>query len=715
MEWYDNEIKTKKILSFNECSMNQGCVLTVIKCYEMSLTIYDNRYAEVFQYILSQILHLTQSEIGGICEKVTTEKEDFLKFISLSESTNEDLDVKFHSIELDNLLGRGITHEIIVVSNDLKKDTRAKGLPKSHFKMNNFMGIPLIKDNVCIGQIILANKRKNYVEGDLYTIYPLIKMCTDMIFNICYKQKYTITEMLQVKSDIKKAKDDFLATMSHEIRTPLTGIMGAITLIPQVGILNEKQQQHIKIATTCSVQLLDQINAILDFSRLSSNTLTLTSEPFPIRECIEESVLIINSRAALKGIELCTNVDPKIPESVIGDSKRLKQVLVNLLSNAVKFTEQGKITINVSARPYSENDSLNWKIAFDIRDTGIGIKPSEKKKLFKVFSQLEDQTAYKKQDGAGLGLAISKELVELMGGKIKVESSGLNKGSTFSFYINVEEDINIESILEKYSNSIKNISILNVDDKMENLLILDEMLYRWGLNSIMCNSAEQALRYLEKGQHFDLAIIDICMPYMSGIELAQRLRENNSSLPLIGISSIGQEVQGSEWFDVYLIKPYNHAKILKSIITCLTKTKDTREIYVSNLSQIEKKEKKDLKILLADDDNNTQFMIKEMILMLGYVENNIKIVSNGQQAVDAVKAENFDVCLMDIKMPIMDGLEASKHIRQMTKRPSIIAVSAGVMDSDKNSCLKAGMDGYLGKPFTPKELDTVLQRFIQQR
>lgn len=323
---------------------------------------------------------------------------------------------------------------------------------------------------------------------------------------------------------------------------------------------------HLKIATTCSVQLLDLINGILDFSRLTSNTLTLVSEPFSIEECINNSITVIQTRASTKGLKLNVNRDSNIPVLVIGDKKRLTQVLVNLLSNAIKFTDKGTIDLKVFARKYSEDNDLLWKITFEVTDTGIGIQPCDQEKVFSAFSQLKDQTAYNKQDGAGLGLAISKELVELMGGQMKMYSVGYGKGSTFTFYINVEENIDIHSMLSKHAKSINNISILNVDDKMENLLILDEILFRWNINSIMCNSAEQALRYLGRGKKFDLAIIDICMPYMSGIELAQRLRELYPSLPLIGISSIGNDAQGEEWFDSYMSKPYNQSKILKAII-----------------------------------------------------------------------------------------------------------------------------------------------------
>ena len=704
IEVYDNG-KLEKI----ECEQDSiVCIDSLLKCYNLSLNVYDNNYKNVFDYILSQVVHLTKSEIGGVLEKVSIDGEEHLRFFTVSD---KDCGTTSHIINNDTIFGYSIIRNVIVISNNLSTDPRVKGLPSDHFRVDRFLAIPLTINDNSIGQIVLANKSTDYTKEDVVTIYPLIKVCTDTIFSIHYRKKYTLADMLTVKSDVKKVKDNFLATMSHEIRTPLTGIMGAVTLLPQIGSLNKKQQDHLKIATTCSVQLLDLINGILDFSRLTSNTLTLVKEPFNIKECIDNSVEIVKSKVDAKNLKLEV-VFSKLPISVVGDSKRLKQVLVNLLSNAIKFTDRGSIVFSVTASKKSTDD-LCWRISFDIQDTGIGIADQDQSKLFGIFSQVTGQNAYNKRDGVGLGLAISKELVELMGGKIKVSSDGAGKGSTFSFYIDIEENINIQDLLHKHQNIIEDINILSVDDKMENLLILEEMLFRWNLNSIMCNNAEQALRYLEHGKKFDLAIIDIYMPYMSGIELAQHLREIYPHLPLIGISSVENEDQGEKWFDVYLTKPYDQSKILKSIIYCLTRNTETSHVFPAKTISKREKSKDTLKILLAEDDHSTQFMIKEMIINLGYAEYNITTVDNGKSCVDTVKNNHYDVCLMDIKMPVMDGLEASRHIRQLLNRPYLIAISAGVLDTDKNSCLAAGMDGYLAKPFSITELDTVLKIFIE--
>lgn len=756
-----NEVKTLALASGEEGNTFLD-PKTSETLYEMSLNS-NNNYTQIFEYLLSQICFITKSEVGGICELFKKDIEDeYLKFVCFSNTlTEHSRNKKFHSIELDNLLGRAVNSNVIVISNNVQNDPRSKGIPTNHFKINRFLGIPLISrsgshielsrssssltGNV-IGQIVLANKTEKYTQDDVKNVLSLVKICTDTLSNIHYKKKYSIDDILQTKSEVKKTKDDFLATMSHEIRTPLTGIMGAINLLPQAGTLNEKQLKHIKIANTCSVQLLDLINGILDFSRLTSNTLTLSREPFSLRECIESSLTILRPKADMKELTLDIQIDEDLPASVIGDPKRLKQIIINILSNAIKFTEVGVVKFKCIAKKHTTfsrrlgaskigesvgttgtivatgaslpSEDLYWKVKFIVTDSGVGMESENYSKIFKAFSQLPGSNAYSKQDGVGLGLAISKQLVELMGGKIKVSSPGIGQGTTFEFYINVEENINIDELLSRYHQHMNEITILNVDDKMDNLLILDEMLYRWKINSIMCNTAEQALRYLERGKKFDIVIIDIFMPHMSGIELAQRLREKYPNIPLIGISSVGEIPQGKDWFDVYLHKPYNPPKILKSIINCLSKSSITSIPNLRGTTQSSKLPKKEnLKIIVAEDEPSSQFMINEMIITLGYNPENIKTVDNGKLCVDEIKSKlntiyKYDVCLMDIKMPVMDGLEASKHIRTMEGRPSLIAISAGVLDSDKNSCLKAGMDGYLGKPFSTKELDTVLKRFV---
>lgn len=659
--------------------------------------ILKENIKQSLDYLLNEIINISKSDIAAICNIDNA----YIKILAISNKEINNA-VIFHNVNRGNMLCRGILRKMIIISNDMENDPRKTNLPKDHFKLHKFLGIPLICDDVCVGQIVMANKANPYQVEDIVKLQGIIYLTGLLLESMRYKKNYTLIDMLGTNSDIQHTKDNFVAIISHEIRTPLTGILGAMTMIPQLGNLNDKQLKHMDIATSCSIQLLDIINGILDYSRLSSKTLSIQHEPFELMEAVNRAISIVESKAISKGLELQKKIDENLPKSIVGDKKRLVQILVNVLSNAIKFTDKGYIKLEMFGK--NNPNASEWCIIFRIKDTGIGISDEDQKAIFQAFARLEHKTAYNKTDGIGLGLAISKQLVELMGGEITAQSDGLYKGSTFEFNIIVDESIDVNSYKDLLTGKIA----LTVDDKMENLSILDDMLQKWNIKNIMCTNAEQALRYIKRGEYFDLAIIDIYMPYMSGIELAQQLRKVKSSLPLIGISSV--EEQGKEWFDQYLQKPYNQTRILKCIISCLKNPKsDTSILSIDNV----KKKRENIKILIAEDDINTQFMVKEFIIACRIPPDNIKIASDGQEAIDMCRLYDFDICLMDIKMPIVNGLDASRYIKANVPHPAIIAMSAGVLDSDKNTYLQAGMDGYLGKPFTISDLDNILNRFCE--
>ena len=597
MEIFDEEVKIKNILSLDECEISRSSVQTITKCYNMMMNGSD--YNEIYNFLLSQIIYLTESNIGGICNLKYDKKDSFLDFVAM-DSINEVIKfdkIRFHSTELNNLIGKSIIKMIIIISNNYEIDPRKSiFLPKDHFPIKRLLVIPLIINDYVIGMIMLANKHINYTENDIYKIYSLIKICSDTIFHNFFKKTYNITDIIQEKSQLQQKKDSFLAIMSHELRTPLTSIIGFIELLPQCGSLNAKQMEYLKIATVSSVQLLDLLNSILDFSRLTSHTLILAAEPINIRKCVEESIKIGHIRATGKKLTIKSHIDDNIPQLIIGDNKRLIQLIVNLLTNAIKFTNEGTIMINVSGIKNIEIMS-RWKIIFEIRDTGIGMNDSIKDNLFKPFFQVG--CAYDKNDGVGLGLTISKELVSLMGGDIKAYSDGLGRGSTFSFYINVEEDIDIDEYMKKYEADFKQINIISVDDKNDNLLLLDDMLTRWKIKNIMCINAEQALKYLKRDE-FNIAIIDIFMPHMSGIELAQKIRELYPKISLIGISSVGNCQQGEQFFDVYLHKPYNQSAILQGILYCISLNRQNNETTIPPMIKNRKILKNDVKIIIDE-------------------------------------------------------------------------------------------------------------------
>ncbi len=522
------------------------------------------------------------------------------------------------------------------------------------------------------------------------------------------------------------AKDTFLATMSHELRTPLNGIMGMVTMLPDAGPLNKKQQEYVRNLTECSLHLANLLNNILDFSKMASDRLVLHQCPFHVNKTVLEAIKMVEGTASAKGLTLEYKIPSNLP-IMIGDSQRLIQILSNILGNAVKFTEKGLITLISYAEKVDAKDEYvkKWKLTFIISDTGIGIPPDEKEKIFEVFHQASTLNTYLSKLGTGLGLSIVRELTRLMGGNISVESEGISgKGSTFTFFIVVTEDIDINKLSKVHHGILENSCILVVDDRQEMRLQICDMLFKWNCKPTAVGSAEEALHYLKNGMNFNLAIIDICMPYMSGVELAQELRRTYSSLPLIAISSI--EVNGGEkYFDYFMRKPVDPNQLFPALIGCLLGEQSTKKGSPKKRTSLncnespprrKMKYRDKLNILVAEDNAQNIFTIREMLTNLKYNKKRITIVENGKECVEEAKRKRYDVILMDLLMPILSGFEAAKHIRQMENCPMIIAVSAAVQDSDKANCQKIGFDGYLAKPIINKsELDAALSPLIKER
>lgn len=515
----------------------------------------------------------------------------------------------------------------------------------------------------------------------------------------------------------KIMKDTFLATMSHELRTPLNGIMGIIAMLPDAGPLNKKQNEYVKILTECSLHLANLLNNILDFSKMTSDRLVLQKNSFDVKKTIMEAVKMIEGKVYAKNLTLKHTIPSDLP-LMIGDSQRIIQILSNILGNAVKFTEIGGIELIVSATRINNNANHvgKWEITFHISDTGIGIPPTEKDKIFEVFQQSSSLDTYLSQLGTGLGLSIVRELTRLMGGTISVESEGIpGKGSTFTFHIIVDEDVNIDKLSSIHHKILVNSNILVVDDRQEMRLQVCNILFKWKCRPTAVSSAEEALQYLKNDVQFDVAIIDICMPYMSGVQLAQQLRKTHSKLPLIALASVKVE-GGEKYFDYYMNKPVDPNQLLPALINCLTNDYNKMNSDTLKSSRDRKRKYREkLNILLAEDDPRNTFTMKEMLINLGYSENRIKIVENGKECIIEAERKKYDVILMDILMPILSGLEATKHIRQFSNPPMIIAVSAAVQDSDKNNCQEVGIDGYLSKPIINKnDLDAALSPLIKE-
>lgn len=512
-----------------------------------------------------------------------------------------------------------------------------------------------------------------------------------------------------------KAKSSFLAMMSHEIRTPMNGIIGCASLFQQTE-LDEEQTELLRTIQVSGENLLIIINDILDFSKIEAGKIDLEISEFGLSECVQDANDLFVSEARRKGLELAYEIAPNIPDSLIGDGARIRQILVNLIGNAMKFTDRGEVVTKVHLLSL-DLESRSCMLEFAITDTGIGIPRDALQDLFKPFTQVDSATT-RRYGGTGLGLSICKMLSELMGGGISVESEA-NYGTTFSFHIelSISKDPDLSKV-KSVDEELQGRRALIVDDNSTNRMILTNTLSALGMEAVALASVDQAIKHLNEDPHFDVGIFDFEMPEIDGVSLARIVHTFHglTKFPVIILSHSVQDIpRGGEATSVFR-KPVNPKALRRQLIKLFDGSQRVvqQEVTPSRLSG--SLLLKSARILVAEDNSVNQRVISAMLKRIGY--ENAVIVADGEEAVVAISESDYDIVLMDVTMPRMDGVEATRRIREMEKdkdeKTVIIGLSAGALESDRKHAEVAGMDAYLTKPVKLQEIEMVLRYHLDK-
>lgn len=628
-------------------------------------TIVNNK--ENLKELLNIIIQITESTASSI----------FIKYnnnYTCIEHVDEDDSVNISDIKFN--------YNIDILDVIFDKDNYI--YPKD---IHSIMIIPININNINIGIICLLNNVNNYHENILEQITPYISLLQIIL------EKYKI-----LKEQKNNYNELFLANMSHEIRTPLNGVIGYCQLLMQTNV-DITQKQYLESMNQCSIQLMQIINDILDFSKLSSGKMIIHNECFTPQELFDKVFDTMQHKLNEKRQTYTIDISEKMPTFIILDKQKIIQILINLISNSHKFSDIGS---NIEIYMTVENE----EILLSVKDYGIGISDNNQPKIFNIFEQIQD---FGFRTGSGLGLAITKKIINLLGGNIKVQSV-LGEWTKFICNIPYQKYKDLQSIIKKDSKILKNKNVLIVDDNTDNRILLSEILFEWEMKPIICASSLEALRLILGNRYkFDMAIIDICMPGISGVELAKEIKIDKPFLPIIALSSIDTFVNLTN-FEQKLDKPINKVQLFNSIYTIMSKHKNSTYLEdddSSSENSVSLKYDKDVKILIAEDILYNRNLLINMLNNLKYTD--ITCCENGRDTIEMIENNKYDILLLDLKMPIMNGFDVIRYYNNNSlKIPKIVVITASIMENDRQICKQLGVKYFINKPIDLVELKKLM-------